>query len=380
MIASELTALLSRESLTFLTGVPCSYLGSLLSNINHHPRTLKHIIAASEGEAIGIASGYHLATGKVPVVYLQNSGLGNAVNPLTSLMDTEVYSIPCILFLSWRGEPGITDEPQHKKMGRIMLDLLDDMGIPYLFADNDIEKTKTILRKLKRTATDNQKPVALIFRSDVIDKSPDTSAQDTQTSSLMKREEILDILLPKIGTAPIISTTGKTSRELFELRTRYGQSHQYDFLTVGSMGCASGIGLGVAQHTSKQVFVIDGDGAALMKLGTLATIGHYQPKNLVHIIIDNGAHESTGGQPTVSPSLQWPQIFTGVGYAAVQEIQTREQLISLDLSSIECPCAIIIKSQTGSRKDLGRPTTTPQENKSDFMTFLKTRRLHEPTT
>lgn len=369
MTTNELVAALRKEDLTFFTGVPCSYLGNLLVCLNSDSRPLSHTMACSEGEAVGIAAGYHLATQHVPIVYLQNSGLGNAVNPLTSLMDTEVYGIPCILFLSWRGEPGTIDEPQHKKMGRIMLDLLDDMEIPYQFASNDIAETAKILHQLKRTAIKKQKPVALIFRPNLIDK-PSVSSDSVSPVKLMKREEILRLLLPKIGNSPVVSTTGKTSRELFELREQNNQSHKYDFLTVGSMGCASGIGLGIAQQTTKKVFVVDGDGAALMKLGTLATIGHYQPKNLVHIVIDNGAYESTGSQPTASTAVNWRQIFTSAGYQKVIAIRTEKELAALEFTSLKGPCAVIVYSQTGSRPDLGRPTTTPRQNKDSFMHFL----------
>ncbi len=369
MKATDFIALLQKEKLTFLTGVPCSYFESLLVCLNSKNSSLRHVIATSEGEAVGIAAGYHLATNEVPIVYLQNSGLGNAVNPLTSLMDKEVYSIPSILFLSWRGEPGQPDEPQHKKMGRIMLDLLKDMEIPYQFASHDIAETAQTLSALKMIAITEQKPVALIFRPKLIDKSAITTS-GSPYGELMKREEILEILLEKITNSPIVTTTGKTSREVFDLREQRGQSHEYDFLTVGSMGCASGIGLGIAQSTEEQVFVIDGDGAALMKMGTLATIGHYKPKNLVHIVIDNGAYESTGGQPTTSTSLDWSNIFLGAGYGGVSIVKNRKQLTKLDMKNFTSLRAVVIHSRAGSRPDLGRPTSTPIQNKRDFMSFM----------
>lgn len=372
MKVEEIINVLVQEQLTFLTGVSCNYLKYLLAYINSRQNPLQHIIATSEGEAIGIAGGYHLTTRKVPIIYLQNSGFGNAINPLTSLMDKEVYSIPAILFLTWRGEPGTKDEPQHKKMGRIMTALLKELAIPYEFASSDTHITAKAVRKLKTIALQKQKPVALIFRSELIDGSGHNCDPTISDSSFMKREQILEILLPKIGEYPIVTTTGKTSREVFELREKYHQSHKFDFLTVGSMGCASGIGLGIALQTKKKVFVIDGDGSILMKMGTLATIGYYQPKNFIHVIIDNGAYESTGGQPTVSTILNWKKLLKSVGYREAIVIRTKEQLGKLRFNNKNCPFGIIIYSQPGSRSDLGRPTSSPIENKREFMKFLFT--------
>ncbi|HEX5797261.1 MAG TPA: phosphonopyruvate decarboxylase [Candidatus Saccharimonadales bacterium] len=367
MKVAELTDLLIKEELTFLTGVPCSYLKELLGTLDGRT-DLQHVAASSEGEAVGIAAGYHLATGRVPVIYLQNSGLGNAINPLTSLSDREVYGIPGILFLTWRGEPGKPDEPQHKKMGRIMPDLLEDLEINYGFADRDIVKTTETVRRLKAESLSAKKPVALIFRPKLIEKTEATPG--ILNAKFMKREKILKLLLPKIGESPLVTTTGKTSREVFELREKNGQSHQQDFLTVGSMGCAAGIGLGIARQTSKRVFVIDGDGAVLMKMGTLATIGHYNPENLIHIVIDNGAYESTGSQPTVAKNLKWRKLFNGFGYKTVLIIRTQDALKSLELEKIKGPAAVVVYSRSGSRPDLGRPTTGPGYNKRQFMNFL----------
>lgn len=370
MQVRDIINVLAKEQLLFLTGIPCSHLNHFLAYINTHKNPLDHIIATSEGEAIGIAAGYHLATNKIPIIYLQNSGFGNAVNPSTSLMDKEVYSIPAILFLTWRGEPGVKDEPQHKKMGRIMLNLLRDLEISYQFATVNIQETAKALRQLKTTAIREQKPVALIFRPNLIEK-PDFNCEAViSDTSFMTREQILEVLLPKIGQCPIVTTTGKTSREIFELREKYRQSHKFDFLTIGSMGCASGIGLGIALQIKKKVFVIDGDGAVLMKMGTLGTIGYYKPKNLIHIIIDNGVHESTGGQPTVSTTLNWKQLLKSVGYKRVVVIKTKQQLEKLQFENSNYPFGIVIYSQPGARANLGRPTSDPIENKKEFMKFL----------
>lgn len=371
MKAKDLVRILVKEELLFLTGVSCSYLKNFLAYINSNSNPLQHIIATSEGEAVGISAGYYLATNKIPIIYLQNSGFGNTVNPLTSLMDKEVYSIPSILFLTWRGEPGKIDEPQHKKMGRIMIDLLNNLEIPYEFASNNIKETAILIKKLKIKTEQEKKPVALIFRSNLINRVNNIYKSASMNSSLMTREEILEILLPKIGNNPIVTTTGKTSRELFELREKFKESHKTDFLTVGSMGCAPGIGLGIALQTKKKVFVIDGDGALLMKMGILGTIGYYKPKNLTHIILDNGAYESTGGQPTISNILNWKQLLKSVGYEGVLIIKTKKQLKKVDFKKNKCPFAVAILSKQGSRSNLGRPTSSPIENKKVFMNFLK---------
>lgn len=369
MKAEDIITILVKEQLLFLTGIPCSYLNNFLALINTRRSPLKHIMATSEGEAVGIAAGYHLATNKTPIVYLQNSGFGNAINPLTSLVDKEVYSIPVILFLSWRGKPGVKDEPQHVKMGRVMLTLLKDLEIPYEFANSNIHKTYEAIKKLNVIAIKEQKPVALIFRSKLIENPSFDNEFPTSKSLLMTREQILEILLPKIGKHPIVTTTGKTSREIFELREKFYQPHEFDFLTVGSMGCASGIGFSIAMQTKKKVFVIDGDGAVLMKMGALATIGYYKP-NLCHIIIDNGAYESTGGQPTLSATLNWKQLLQSVGYRNIAIIKTKGQLERLQFENRTCPFGVVIYSQPGSRPNLGRPASSPLSNKKEFMRFL----------
>lgn len=375
MKAKDIVSILVKQKLLFLTGVSCSYLKHFLAYINSNSNPLQHIIATSEGEAVGISAGYYLATNKIPIIYLQNSGFGNTVDPLTSLMDKEVYSIPAILFLTWRGEPGKKDEPQHKKMGIIMIDLLNNLEIPFEFANNNIKETEKLIKKLKIKAEKEKKPVALIFRSNLIDEEENKYKSASISSSFMTREEILEILLPKIGNNLIVTTTGKTSRELFELREKFNQSHKTDFLTVGSMGCAPGIGLGIALQTKKKVFIIDGDGALLMKLGIIGTIGYYKPKNLIHIILDNGAYESTGGQQTISSILDWKQLLKSVGYENVLMIKTKKQLEKVDLKRNECPFAIVIFSKQGSRPNLGGPTSSPIKNKKIFMNFLNNKKF-----
>lgn len=372
MNPKDLLLFLEREDLKFITGVPCSHFGGLLTQLNSENNNVFHVRSASEGEAVGIAAGYHLATNKTPIIYLQNSGLGNTINPLTSLIDKLVYSIPAIFFISWRGEPGIPDEPQHKKMGMVMIKLLKDLDLPCGFANNDLRKTITKIKKLKKIAEKEQKPVALIFKAGLFEKTICNESTFDEANYLLTREQILEILLPKLGKNPVVTTTGKTSREVFELREKLNQSHKYDFLTVGSMGCALGIGFGISLQSDKKVFVIDGDGAVLMRMGTLATVGYYKPKNMVHIIIDNQAYESTGGQPSSSSTLNWELLLKGAGYPNVIIVKTKQELENLVINDINEMCAIVIYSRTGSRQNLGRPTSTPIENKIEFMKFINT--------
>lgn len=361
----KLFSLLAKKDLTFYTGVPCSIFKDLIICLNRNKK-VQHVRATSEGEAVGLAAGYFLATKKIPIVYMQNSGLGNAVNPLTSLADREVYSIPMLLFISWRGEPGVKDEPQHKKMGRVMLSLLEVLEIPYLIVDPDrIEKQlDTLLKKAKN----QQRPIALIFKEGKIDKL--AGSADTKETGFT-REEALSILLTKIGQGVVVSTTGKTSREIFEIREKRHQNHKQDFLMVGSMGCALSAGLAIKLNTKKRVFVVDGDGAVLMKMGTLTTVGSYSPKKFVHIVIDNGAYESTGGQFTSSGVVDWKKLFQSAGYQTITLVNSKASLKKLVFSNLKSPSAIIVKVVPGSRKDLGRPTTTPIQNRDAFMAFVK---------
>jgi len=362
--AEELTKILSNDQVNFFTGVPCSIFKDFL-NCLLTKKTLQHLRASSEGEAIGLATGYYLATGKVPLVYMQNSGLGNAVNPLTSLADPVIYSIPMLLFVSWRGEPDIKDEPQHQKMGKIMLDLLKVLEIPYQIFD-PVQAKKQITNLLS-IAKNKQQPVALVFKEGQIA----SDAKPGQSAEGMTREEALKVILKKTGPGLIVSTTGKTSREIFEIREQSKQGHGRDFLLVGSMGCASSVALGLNLNTRKRVFCVDGDGAVLMKMGTLATIGSAAPEKFVHIVIDNQAYESTGNQATSSGILNWQKLFQAVGYKTVVLINNKSKLEKLDFKTLISPAAVIVKVIPKSRKDLGRPTTTPLQNRDAFMDYVR---------
>ncbi len=359
----------------FYTGVPDSQLKALCNYLMHTYGTNpeRHIIAANEGSCTALAAGYHLATGKVPVVYMQNSGEGNIINPVASLLHDKVYAIPVVFIIGWRGEPGVHDEPQHVFQGEITRKLLDDMDIESFVigketgdaeAEAAMERFRPILAR--------KKSVAFIIRKGAVSYE---GKPVYKNNNIMLREDIIRRITKISGEDPIVSTTGKASRELFEIRQSEGKSHKYDFLTVGSMGHSSSIALGIAAnkpHTN--IWCIDGDGAMLMHMGALAVIGSHAPKNLIHIVINNGAHETVGGMPTVAGKINIPAIARACGYGHAVSVDNFEALdaelknarAKNSLSLIEVKCAI------GARDDLGRPTAAPIENKQQFMTYLDT--------
>lgn len=357
----------------FYTGVPDSQLKTLCNYlmVTFGVDPKHHIIAANEGNSTALAAGYHLATGKIPVVYMQNSGEGNIINPVASLLNDKVYAIPVVFIIGWRGEPGIHDEPQHIYQGEVTIKLLEDMGIkPFIISkettDDEVEKAMTEFHKI----LDSGKDVAFVIRKGALTESANI---EYKNNNHMIREETIQHIVMASGEDPIISTTGKASRELFETRVANGQSHKYDFLTVGSMGHSSSIALGVAINKPEQrIWCIDGDGAVLMHLGAMAVIGTNKPKNLIHIIINNEAHETVGGMPTVAKNINFVAIAKSCGYPNAVSVDKFENLDKEleaakqrnELSLIEVKCSI------GARNDLGRPTTTPLENKENFIKYL----------
>ncbi len=364
------------ERVTFFTGVPDSTFKPWMSFLAAcEDPAMRHIIATNEGEATAIACGYHLATGEIPVVYMQNSGLGNAVNPLVSLADSQVYAIPLILMIGWRGEPDRHDEPQHLKMGGVLLPILQDMGIPYTIIGPSEGNSALIVGKAVIAAREQSCPQALIIRHGVFKEC--VNRQEPETYPTMSRESAIRALLGEINHDDVIvATTGKTARELFELRETLGQGHSNDFLSVGSMGFASAIALGIALNApNRAIWVIDGDGAALMHSGNLATIGHYAPQNLRHVILDNHTHDSTGGQPTVSPSVDFATLAKANGYCAATFVQGKTDFLRALRSHKETrgPSMITVCVRPGAREDLGRPTIFPTENKRDLMEVLRGR-------
>lgn len=358
----------------FYSGVPdsqlkalCNYLMNTYGIDPHH-----HVIAANEGNCTALAAGYHLASGKVPVVYMQNSGEGNIINPVASLLNDKVYAIPVVFIIGWRGEPGVHDEPQHIYQGEVTVKLLDDMGIESFIIGKDTtdEEVASAMERF-RSILAAGKDVAFVIRKGALSYDEKVKYSNSNT---MLREEIIQHIVKFSGEDPIVSTTGKASRELFETRVANGQSHKYDFLTVGSMGHSSSIALGVAiNKPDRKIWCIDGDGAVLMHMGSMAVIGTNKPTNLIHIVINNGAHETVGGMPTVAGCVDLVGVAKSCGYPYAVSVDTFTELdkeleaakIRDELSLIEVKCAI------GARDDLGRPTTTALENKQAFMYFLK---------
>ena len=357
----------------FFTGVPDSLLKNICAYITDHTSREKHIIAANEGAAVGIASGYYMASGKVPVVYMQNSGLGNTVNPLLSLADEQVYSFPMLLMIGWRGEPGTKDEPQHKKQGEVTLDLLKAMRIPYIILDSNENDAFIQLHDIIQSAKTKNIPHAIIIRKDVFGKYK--LQKEFGCNYPLSREDALQIVVDYLPeNSVVVSTTGKLSRELFEYREMKEQGHEHDFLTVGSMGHSSSISLGIAiAKQDRPVYCLDGDGAFIMHLGAISNIGDLSPKNYYHILFNNGAHESVGGQPTLGFSLDIPAIVRGSGYKHTYTVCTKVEIEEAmkQLPKLCGPVLLEIKVKIDSRENLGRPTTTPIENKEHFMDFLK---------
>lgn len=364
--------LLKAHGIDFYTGVPDSLLKNLCAYITANAEANNHIIAANEGGAIGLAAGYHLATGKIPVVYMQNSGLGNTVNPLMSLTDKLVYNIPVLLIIGWRGEPGVKDEPQHRKQGQVTLPLLDAMGIKHeVLVNGEAELPKQLDRVVKQIK-ETDEAFAIVVKKGTFEDYKLT--QKGKTELTLTRERAIQLVADVVGKQDVIvSTTGMISRELFEYRVAKGMSHQQDFLTVGSMGHASQIALGIAlNHPNRKVFCFDGDGATIMHTGNMAIVGTTAPQNYYHIIFNNGAHDSVGGQPTVGLQVNLSAIAKAFGYKTALSVDTENDLMQIlpTLSAHPAPLLLEIKVKKGARKDLGRPTTTPIENKQALMKYL----------
>lgn len=356
---------LQAKEIEFFSGVPDSLLKDICGYITDNTSSKNHIIAANEGNAIALAAGYHMATGKIPMVYMQNSGIGNAVNPLLSLTDQDVYNIPVLLMIGWRGET--KDEPQHVKQGKVTTDLLDAMQIPYLILDYDEVNAKNQIDEAIKTIKEANTAFALIVRKGTFEKYK--IKQKIESDYKLYREDAIKIIVENLdGKELIVSTTGKTSRELFEYREELNQQHNADFLTVGSMGHASQIALGIALNKPKRkVICIDGDGAVLMHMGGFAIIGTQQPKNLLHIVINNGAHESVGGQPTVAFNIDIPKIAEANNYKFTKRVTTENELKDALNEVNAYPALIEVMAKVGAREDLGRPTIKPIDNKNDFM-------------
>ena len=363
---------LRENGIDCFAGVPDSLLKNICAYITDHCDAEHNIIAANEGAAVGIAAGQYLATGMPACVYMQNSGEGNIINPLASLTDQEVYNIPVLLLIGWRGRPGVHDEPQHVKQGKVTTGLLNVMGVNYeVLSKEEVKAEKQIAKAIK--ALQNKEVFALVIEKDTFE---DYKLQNVEVNDLtMSREEAIRTVAAALGEKDcIVSTTGMISRELFEYRAGMNQGHERDFLTVGSMGHASQIALGIAMaKPDRKVWCFDGDGAAIMHMGSMAIVANKAPGNYVHVVFNNGAHDSVGGQPTVGLKIDLPRVARAVGYPHTYSVSTKEDLLDVlnevtqnnELSLIE------VKVKKGNRKDLGRPTTSPIQNKEALMDFLR---------
>ena len=363
---------LQKHGIDFYAGVPDSLLKNICAYISDHLDSRHNIIAANEGGAVGIAAGYHLATSKIPVVYMQNSGEGNIINPLASLTDKEVYNIPVLLLIGWRGKPGVHDEPQHVKQGKVTLPLLDTMGINYQVLSQDESVAETQIAEAVAYMKQTNEVYALVVEKNTFDTY--TLQNKVENALTLSREEAIQTVAAALGPKDcIVSTTGMISRELFEYRTAMGQSHERDFLTVGSMGHASQIALGIAlEKPDRHVWCFDGDGAVIMHMGSMAITASKAPVNFIHVLFNNGAHDSVGGQPTVGLDIDVPAIAKAVGYKHAFSVDSAGGLQEILRSPeiLEGPTLIQVCVRKGNRKDLGRPTTTPIENKNALMHFL----------
>ena len=362
---------LKENGIDCFAGVPDSLLKNICAYITDHCDAQHNIITANEGAAVGLAAGHYLATGKPACVYMQNSGEGNIINPLASLTDPEVYNIPVLLLIGWRGRPGVHDEPQHVKQGKVTTGLLNTMGINFDVLSKDEDKAEKQIAKAVEAL--NRKDVyALVIEKDTFDAY--TLQNVEKNDFTMSREEAIQTVAAALGEKDaIVSTTGMISRELFEYRTAMNEGHERDFLTVGSMGHASQIALGIAmEKQDRRVWCFDGDGATIMHMGSLAIVASKQPKNYVHVVFNNGAHDSVGGQPTVGLNIDLPRIARAVGYPHTYSVSTKEDLqdILKDIQNNEGLTLLEVKVKKGNRKDLGRPTTTPIQNKEALMDFL----------
>ncbi|MBX9787091.1 MAG: phosphonopyruvate decarboxylase [Alphaproteobacteria bacterium] len=363
---------LEEKEVQFFSGVPDSLLSNVCFYLIDHFDTNKHMIAANEGAAVALGIGYHLATGNIPLCYMQNSGFGNAINPLLSLADQSVYSIPMLLLIGWRGNPEEHDEPQHIKQGQVTIPMLKAMGLPYEVLHNNWLHTKMILEKSIKYVRQNQTPYVLLVRRNTFNKYVHLNKKSN--TLFLTRETALECVIKSLNPSDVVvSTTGMISREVFEIRKKLVHSHAQDFLTVGGMGHASQVALGIAlQKPDRQVYCLDGDGALLMHMGALAINGTLGLKNFKHILINNGAHDSVGGQPTVAFKIDFPRMALAAGYKFAKMIQSEKNVSEQmkNLKNLDGPLFLEIQVKKGSRNDLGRPPNSFLKNKELFVSYL----------
>ena len=371
---AHIFSLLKAQGFDLFTGVPDSLLKDFCAYVTDHTGPEDHVITANEGNAVALAAGHYLGTGRPALVYMQNSGLGNTVNPLLSLADPEVYSLPMLLMVGWRGEPGVKDEPQHVKQGRVMTALLDAMEIPWFVLDADTSNPEQVLAQACDEMQRGMQPVALLVRAGAFEKYK--LQKDVLTDYPMRREQAIECVVAQLGEEDmVISTTGKSSRELYEYRVARGDGHGNDFLTVGAMGHTASIAMGVARaQPQRRVLALDGDGSVIMHMGALAVIGQSGLENLLHVVINNGAHDSVGGQPTAGLAMDIPAVARACGYRETISVSGADDVKAAlaRLMARPGPSLLEIRTNKGARDDLGRPRSTPVENRDALMRRLGT--------
>ena len=372
MKAARLLSCLEKMGIDTIAGVPDSTLKQFCDGVQTYQGNIKHYVTANEGAAVGLAIGSFLASGRPACIYMQNSGIGNAVNPLASLANGDVYGVPMLFIVGWRGEPGVKDEPQHVFQGKITCELFETLAVPYSVIDQNTtdEEMNAILREADKTLAQGDQFAVIVKKGTFEKAEPFTWTNGNE----MRREEVLGHILRVLPRdTVIVSTTGKISRELYEQSDVIYGNHENIFMTVGGMGHASMIALGIAEKKpNKQVVCIDGDGAALMHMGALPFIAARAPKNFFHIVINNQAHESVGAMPTGCQQAEFAQIAKAAGYRAADKLQTIEEvdrigkLVVVEQGPIlwEIPVSLEV------RADLGRPKESARENKEGFMGFL----------
>ena len=373
----SLVNFLKQKEVNFYSGVPDSLLKDFCAYIEDESHSKNHIIAANEGASIALAIGYYLSSNKVPVVYLQNSGLGNTINPLLSLASPDVYSIPLLLIIGWRGEPGVKDEPQHIHQGRITPALLNTMGIPYMVIDSKMHENEILNKvgeQLRLSKLKNQ-PVCILVRKGTFNSYKKKSNSSKHLKYKLEREKAVQIAVDQCeDNSIIVCTTGMLSRELFEFRAKKKLGHGMDFLCVGGMGHASQIATSIAINQPKRpVYCFDGDGAFLMHMGSIAITGTRDLPNFMHIVFNNGCHESVGGQPTVAQKIELSKVAFSLGYKFSKTVNCELKFIDIIQKAKEFDSTSFIEVlvRPGHRLNIGRPTTTPIQNKNDLMNTLK---------
>lgn len=373
MKASRVLSQLENMGIDTIAGVPDSTLKQFCDGLQTYQGNLKHYVTANEGAAVGLAIGSYLASGQPACVYMQNSGIGNIVNPLASLANSDVYGIPMLFIVGWRGEPGVKDEPQHVFQGKITCELFDTLTVSYSVIDQDTsdQEMDIILRKAEENFQRGEQYAIIVKKGTFEKENPYTWTNGNR----MQREKVLEHILRGLSRdTVIVSTTGKISRELYEQSNTIYGDHENIFMTVGGMGHASMIALGIAkQKSDKKIVCIDGDGAALMHMGAIPFIAAQAPENLYHIVINNQAHESVGAMPTGCRQAEFAQLAQAAGYRISSKLETLEEVdkIGGQIEKEIGPIMWEIPVSLESRSDLGRPKESARENKEDFMQFLK---------